>query len=650
MTITQDKIQLMTENSLEAFALFQNDQVIFENKVSKKYYDLSSGSSNTKLLDKIKLKLQQKDSIIITNTALRSIEKNTVYCDIEVGYLDQDHSLLWLRIKTVANELNQKRLLGETDSDIIFLEAMPRLYNDILFGIDPETKTLTHAGELFLQFGLPRVVENYPNSLIEASSIHPDDVEGFLRFSTGQFNGITGEFKTRIRLIDNTYEWFLISTTAVKDCNGNIVEILGKLANIQSQKLLEEVANFDRLTETLHNNSFQELVEKELLEEEGTLLFVDIDNFNQVNIDHGHDFGDTFLKKIGKKINLCVRNSDYVGRVAGDQFVIYFKKMTDEAFIEKKVKQFLKIAESPIREGDISHEFTLSVGLAHYPLHGKNYADLYKAAQKAMLCAKEDGGQQANLCQNNGVYRIVTLDDEPEMIHNALGMLDNNASAFVVFHKETNEVVSENKKARDMFFCENHQFNLIEVFGSAEKVKEIIEQLKNELAVRQMITLYGVEMTQNNKKKILCDLEFSYISDDRTYIYLKISEKNDKKIRLLKTLIEKIKEPIVVLNKDATFSISYANSLFYHEFGSTEDTFFQNYGETFTGLLLQDNQVEFQNLFLSMVNASPKGHLEIPLYFATGETFYLNYDGEKLKSMDSAHKIYCQLSKTPFHT
>ncbi len=645
MTITQDKIIKMTENSLESFVLFQNDKVIYENKVAKECFDLSSEHSNQEFLGKIKTQLTHKEIATISNTALRSMDKTTVYCYIEAGYLDQENTTIWFRIKAVANELEQKRLLGQNDSELIFLEAMPRLYNDILFGIDPETRTLTHAGELFLQFGLPRVVENYPYSLVEHSAIHADDEETFLKFSESQLKGETGKLEVRVRLIDNSYEWFCISTTAVKDCNGNIVEILGKLSNIQAQKLLEEVASFDQLTQTLHQVSFQEVLEKELNEEAGTFLYIDIDNFNQVNVDHGHDFGNFFLKKIGTKLKYCIRDSDYVGRITGDQFVVYLKKVHDDAVLEKKIKQFLKISETPIRDDNISHSFTLSIGVSHYPNHGKNFEELCESSREAMLCAKKDGGNQGNLCQNNSVYRVITLQDEPNNIHNALGMLDNNSSAFVVFHTDTGEVISENKKARDLFFTENHEFNMVDVFGSEQKVLEIIRTLRTDLSIRQLVTLYDIEMKQNTDKKIVCDLEFSYISDDHAYIYLKITEKSDKKIRLMKTLIEKMKEPTVVLNKDETFTISYANSLFYQQFGSTEDNFEKNYGNDFLSLLLPETKEKFLHQFNDIIKENAKGTMETPLLLATGENIFLSYDCQKLKSMDSDKKVFCQLTK-----
>lgn len=645
MTITQDNIIKMVENSLEAFVLFQGETVIYENQTAKERFDISSAQSNQEFLIKIREQLSRKGQASITNSALRSTDKNTVYCNIEAGFLDQENITLWVRIKAVANELEQKRLLNQTDSELIFLEAMPRLYNDILFGIDPETKVLTHAGELFLQFGLPRVVENYPHSMIEHEAIHPDDVDRFLKFSTAQLNGETGSLQTRVRLIDNSYEWFCISTTAVKDCHGNIVEILGKISNIHAQKMLEEVANFDQLTQTLHEASFRELVESELGELEGVFLYIDVDNFNQVNVDHGHDFGNLFLKKIGAKLKNCVRDCDYVGRITGDQFVVFLKDLRDDVVLDRKIKQFLKLSENAVREDQISHSFTLSVGIARSPNHGKNFEELFDSAKKAMLCAKEDGGNQGNLCQNNAVYRVITLEDEPNNIHNALGMLDNNSSAFVVFHKVSGEVVSENKKARDMFFTENHEFNMVDVFGSEQKVLEIISTLKADLSLRQLVTLYDIEMKQNSNKKILCDLEFSFISDDRIYIYLKITEKNDKKIRLLKTLIEKMNVPTVVLHKDDTFSISYANTLFYEVFGSSEENFDENYGQNFIELLLPETRESFIQELNGQMSAEPKGTLKDPLLLATGESVHLSYDSEKLKAMDSDQKVFCQFIK-----
>lgn len=645
-TILQEKIEQIMALSLEAFVILEQAtyEIIFQNDLTKKYFSFDNQEEIGEFVKKMEQQLTTKNMAEIKNTALRYKENTVVYCDLLAGFLDEENSILWIKIRPIASELNQKRTLDQNDSEMMFIQAVPRLFSDILFSVNPVTHTLTHAGDLYLQFGLPRVLENYPYSIVEQGIVHPEDQEEFLAYSNDVLLGIADNFNFRIKLIDNTYEWYATETTAVRDHTGKLVEILGKLTNIQKQKQLEEVANYDALTQTLHGNSFREMVEKSLNNTTGALLFLDIDDFNNVNVTYGHDFGNVFLTELGTRLNNSVRSCDYVGRITGDQFVIFLKNISDETFLERKVKQLLKLTENAIGNEKCSHHFTFSLGVAHYPKTQDNYEELLSSAQKAMQCAKDDGGNQANLCQNNEIYQVITLEDEAKLIHNALGMLDNNASAFVVFNKSTQEVVSENKKARDLFFSENHEFNIVEVFGSAEKAQEIIVKLQNELNKAQLITIYDMTLYRNNMIPILCDLEFSYISDDKSHIYLKISEKNDKKLQLMKTLIEKIQSPVVVIYKDEHFTISYANSKFYNEFGSDENTFYTNYGNHFPALLLPEKQEEFVTLFKKATETSSKGELSIPLCFATGEVRWLEYDCDKLKSMDSAKKIYCQLN------
>lgn len=636
----------MIENSADAYVVFEvaTKEVIYKNKLAEKHFVLTSERANKDFYERIEAQFERREIALFPNTPLRSTSDTTIYCNIEAGYLDLEKVQVWAKITPISSDLNVKRVVETSDSDIIYLEAIPRLYQDVLFRLNPKTKTVVHAGDYVLQFGLPRVLENFPECLEAAKAIHPEDQYEYMAYANDMLKGITGNITVRVKLIDNSYEWFSIETTAVKDMNGELLEVLGKIVNVQDNKNLEEVASFDTLTHTLNSNAFSSVVTKSLKGQDCALFMVDIDDFKYVNETNGHEFGDILLEEIGTRLSRCVRTSDYVGRFLSDKFMIYLKSIDDTSSVEKKAKQVLNAMIKPITGAGKSHVTTVSVGIASYPKDGKTVEELLECATKALDYAKENGKNVAtiyNVVQTQ--EHLVAVLEEEQRYHHALEMLDRSTSAFVVFHKETSEVTSENQKARDMFYNEQGQFDVNTVFGSAENVAAIIKKLHEELPIVHVMTLYDQEVALNNGKSMVCDLEFSYISDDRIYVYLKFTPKNDKKVSLLKTLIEKYKDPVVVVNKDEDLSISYANSLFYSDCGCTEDNFEERYGSTLKELFLPEKQELFMGIIWRTMRSKKVGYIKTALQLANGEIRWLYFDMDKLRVMDSDQKIYCQL-------
>ena len=129
--------------------------------------------------------------------------------------------------------------------------------------------------------------------------------------------------------------------------------------------------------------------------EEQALLFVlDVDNFKKINDTLGHAFGDEVLRNLGMRLRSMFRVTDIIGRIGGDEFIIFLKDIKDNAVIEregKKIEQFFHNFEV----GEyVKYSVTASVGGAVFPRDADNFEDLYKAADKAVYISKKQGKNQ----------------------------------------------------------------------------------------------------------------------------------------------------------------------------------------------------------------------------------------------------------------
>ena len=161
------------------------------------------------------------------------------------------------------------------------------------------------------------------------------------------------------------------------------------------QKNLINLAHYDHLTGLLNRGLFMDRLQHTVNQStrNGTtcsLLYIDVDNFKQVNDLYGHDVGDKLLLKVSEQIKQNCRNTDSAARIGGDEFAAVISSPATEdankitATIIKKIAADIHL-ESP----DI--DVSLSVGVAHYPDTAKDIDQLMKQADSAMYKAKRAG-------------------------------------------------------------------------------------------------------------------------------------------------------------------------------------------------------------------------------------------------------------------
>jgi diguanylate cyclase (GGDEF)-like protein/PAS domain S-box-containing protein len=122
------------------------------------------------------------------------------------------------------------------------------------------------------------------------------------------------------------------------------------------------------------------------------LLFVDLDRFKNVNDTMGHEFGDLLLKQAAARIRSCVRQSDTVARIGGDEFTVIMPKINSKADAGVVAGKILAALSHPFTIQESRCSIGASVGIGLYPKDGEDSQTLLRAADIAMYCTKEKGG------------------------------------------------------------------------------------------------------------------------------------------------------------------------------------------------------------------------------------------------------------------
>ena len=173
--------------------------------------------------------------------------------------------------------------------------------------------------------------------------------------------------------------------------------------NKTNKKLLKQ-ANMDLLT-GLYNKMATESKIKEYIKDYphagGILFILDIDNFKNINDSRGHAEGDAVLKRVGHHLKETYGDYHVVGRIGGDEFIIFVKDILLEQEVAeqiKKMKECLQVLSQT--EGSVQ-PCTFSAGACSYPNDAQEFSNLYKSADRALYEAKKNGKNQLKMTQRD---------------------------------------------------------------------------------------------------------------------------------------------------------------------------------------------------------------------------------------------------------
>lgn len=162
------------------------------------------------------------------------------------------------------------------------------------------------------------------------------------------------------------------------------------------EKVLRKIADHDPLTKLLNRRSFLTRVNYEIsrsnrYKNDLSYMIVDIDNFKRINDTYGHLTGDAVLKAFSKKISGILRDSDFIGRIGGEEFAIALPdtSMNSAKKMAERIRK--EIAEHTIQYKNKSINFTVSIGISKLMLDEKSIAEAFSRADSALYQAKNSG-------------------------------------------------------------------------------------------------------------------------------------------------------------------------------------------------------------------------------------------------------------------
>lgn len=244
------------------------------------------------------------------------------------------------------------------------------------------------------------VIEDVSKKLKVEWNIYSKDIEKVCYFFHSNRDA-TIEF--RMLHLDGSYHWYLAKGGPVGDFHSSERTFNGCISDIdvlkKEQERKERESKIDPLTKVLNFYYTKKEISDYLLTEgkygSHTMILIDIDEFNYINAKLGNIFGNAVLINIVDQLQQIFYTTDVIGRVGGDEFLILLKNEVDKTTINEKIDQIMHSLSCTYIGEDPELRITCCIGIATYPVDGKDYDSLFLCVDRALCQARRQGRKHA---------------------------------------------------------------------------------------------------------------------------------------------------------------------------------------------------------------------------------------------------------------
>ncbi len=229
--------------------------------------------------------------------------------------------------------------------------------------------------------------------------VHPDDLD-MVKSVLGSAMKTAGKgvVEYRMALQGEAYLWYRLNYASFEGKNDRIIRVVGSAKDITVEKLEQErlrtEAERDGMTGLLNKTAMQLYCAAHLSKSEFSdchaLFMIDTDNFKSVNDTLGHGVGDDTIRFVADNIRNVFRDTDLVGRMGGDEFMVLMSHTTLD-IARDRAKRLNDKIRSDVESGGESVHISCSIGIAFFAKDGEDYDTLFRAADAALYEAKESG-------------------------------------------------------------------------------------------------------------------------------------------------------------------------------------------------------------------------------------------------------------------
>ncbi|WP_456373638.1 EAL domain-containing protein [Thiolapillus sp.] len=218
----------------------------------------------------------------------------------------------------------------------------------------------------------------------------------------------------------------VIPTPKLKETR-DLVEAFSEMRRqvIKREQRLDHLAHHDSLTQLPNRLLFKDRLEHALQiaarhNRMISCLFLDLDNFKQINDTLGHLAGDELLTRVARRLKEVVRGSDTIARLGGDEFAILLEDIQQKSYARNIAQKILDILQKPYVINDQEFHITVSIGIATAPFDDNQSDDLLRDADAAMYEAKRRGKNNFQFYTSELLHKVSQQLDLEQRLRKAV--------------------------------------------------------------------------------------------------------------------------------------------------------------------------------------------------------------------------------------
>ncbi len=273
---------------------------------------------------------------------------------------------------------------------------------DVIFEWTIQKDQMYYSPVFQRKYGYELPTEHFSKQLINSDIIYPEDHAVLIAFRNQLLAGKDDrEVEFRLKSGDS-YRWCRVKMTLIFDQDHQPQRAVGTLSDIEDYKqanaLLRERAQRDLLTGLYNKITTETLIQESLAQEQAqqhVLILLDVDDFKTVNDTLGHMEGDRLLREIGCRLREHFRDRDIVGRIGGDEFMLFLQNIPSPELAMEKADLICRLFQEIAADMGNRVPISASVGLALYPRDGKDFPELFRNVDHAAYAAKRSGKNRA---------------------------------------------------------------------------------------------------------------------------------------------------------------------------------------------------------------------------------------------------------------
>ncbi len=389
------KIENISPNMLKMFACTEEE---FRERYYNSFNLLVLKDDRKNILKSIEMQKEFEGFIQVAYRIMSPLDE-IMYVGHISTYI-RKKNLFWVYIYDRTEEVTAINALRELSNSFEkqaqLLHLIKDATNDIIYDYDVDKDSLETS-----KMRDRAIVHFRENSVID-HMIHPDDQDILKRkLKDALAQEVKSTVEYRVSNAEGVYKWYRLNYASFANEYEHVYRVVGLAKDVSEekriQKELKAKARKDGMTGLLNKTTIREAIEDYLrtcdIGSCHAMIMIDTDHFKDVNDKLGHAKGDEVIKEVADSVKKIFRETDFVGRVGGDEFLVFMKHTTPvitqerAASLNRLVDRVYSVESVP----GVEVHVTCSIGIAFFGRHGEDYETLFACADEALYEAKRGG-------------------------------------------------------------------------------------------------------------------------------------------------------------------------------------------------------------------------------------------------------------------